>query len=256
MTLASKPSGMRMPGGSGEVQRPGYETAATKIVEFITATGLKPGERLPTERALSEQLGVSRTVVREAIKVLSATGIVRSQQGSGLYVNSEPHPFATAVIDVSMTVDPRDVDSLFEFRLTLEIKTARLAAERITPKELRTLQEAVELHRQSAEMQDFEQFNEADATFHLTIAESTRNPFLASAVATVFRLQDWAIKVVTGGTPGSLQVAAKEHSAILAAISDGLPERAAQAMQSHIATVMASYQQAARRRLMGDGPLS
>src|SRR5947209_6417913 len=137
MGLTNKATLMRAMDGA---RRPGYEKAAEKIVEFITTSGLKVGDRLPTERVLSQQLGVSRTVVREAVKMLAALGIVRTHQGSGLYVKSEPHPFASAVIDVSMSVDPKDVLSLFEFRCTLEVQTARLAAERITPKELRMLQ--------------------------------------------------------------------------------------------------------------------
>ena len=251
MALANKPPAHQT---MGSVRRPGYEKAAEKIVEFITASGFKAGDRLPTERALSQQLGVSRTVVREAVKMLAALGIVRTHQGSGLYVKSEPHPFATAAIDVSLSVDPADVLSLFEFRRTLEVQTARLAAERITPRELRMVQESIELNKQSAESNQKEQFYQSDVAFHQCIAEATRNPFLASAVATVVRLQHWATTIAIGGPPGSLRVAADQHVAILAAIRDGQPDKAAQAMQTHLDTVMASYQQELRRRLIGGMP--
>lgn len=230
--------------------RPRYEIAAARIVELITTAGLKAGDRLPTERALSEQLGVSRTVVREAVKVLAATGIVRTHQGSGLYVHNDPQSFKTAAIDISMSVDPKDINSLFEFRLMLELQTAYLAAERITPKELLALQDIVENNRVYAEAQNFDLFHETDTAFHMTIAESTRNPFLVSAIATVHRLQNWAVQIVAGGTPGSMQFAAEEHHTILVAIRSGQPEQAREAMRTHIQTVMTSYEQAVRRRLL------
>jgi len=249
MALANKPPAHQ---AMGNAHRPGYEKAAEKIVEFITASGLKVGDRLPTERALSQQLGVSRSVVLEAVKMLAALGIVRTLQGSGLYVKSEPHPFTSAAIDVSMSVDPKDVLSLFEFRRTLEVQTARLAAERITLKELRVLQESVTLNKQSAESHQKEQFYQSDVAFHQVIAEATRNPFLTSAVAMVVRLQHWATTIAIGGAPGSLLVAADQHAAILAAISEGQPDEAARMMQTHLDMVMASYQQEVRRRLISE----
>ena len=63
-----------------------YETVAAKIVKLIANRGLKPGAKLPTELEMTEMFGVSRTVVREAIKALASNGIVRSRQGSGLYL--------------------------------------------------------------------------------------------------------------------------------------------------------------------------
>lgn len=252
MTLVNKSSGIHATGRGDSIQQPGYEVAATKIAEFITSSGLKSGDRLPTERSLGEQLGVSRTVVREAIKLLTAVGIVRTHQGSGLYVTGEPHPFVNTAINLCMSVEPEDVLSLFEFRLTLELTTARLAAERITPKELRVLREAVELNKQSAETRQLKQFHESDAAFHRGLAEAARNSFLASAVATVFRLQDWAITIVVKGPPGSLLVAAEEHAAIFSAIYNGRPDEAAQAMRTHLETVITSYQHEVRRRLIGD----
>jgi DNA-binding FadR family transcriptional regulator len=236
------------------IRRPGYETAAAKIAEFITTSGLRPGDRLPTERALGERLGVSRTVVREAIKVLAATGLVRTRQGSGLYVAGEPRPFATAAIDLLMPVDPEHMLSLFEFRCTLEMQSARLAAERITPRELHALQEAVTLNRLGAESDRVDQFNEGDVSFHQGLAAASRNPFLASSVAAVLRLQRWAIAMVLAGVPGSLLVAAEQHAAILEAIRNGQSEAAAAAMQTHVQTVMSAYQQEVRRRLIGTAP--
>ncbi len=249
-TLESKTSDVQL---SGEVRLTGYELTATKILDLITSTNLKPGDRLPTERALGESLGVSRTVVREAVKLLSATGVVRAQQGSGLYVSSEPHPLMRSTIDIAKSVDPKDTQSFFEFRSTIEQQTARLAAERITPRELRALQEQVELNCHSAKANQIETvFHESDTAIHIGIAEATRNPFLVAEVIKIHRLQYWITQIVTGGPPGSLLKAAEQHNVLVAAISKGQPDDAAHAMQVHIETVLESYQQEVRRRLRGD----
>jgi DNA-binding FadR family transcriptional regulator len=136
----------------------------------------------------------------------------------------------------------------------LEMQTARLAAERITPREVRTLEEAVTVNRLGAESDQVDQFNEGDVSFHQGIAEASRNPFLAASVATVFRLQRWAIAMVLAGVPGSLLVAAEQHAAILDAIRSGQSEDAAAAMRTHVQTVMSAYQQEVRRRLVGAPP--
>lgn len=235
-------------------QRPGYEIMASKIVEIITANNLKPGDRLPTERALSEQLGVSRTVIREAVKVLVTTGLVRTQQGSGLYVNKEPRPFSFSTIDVSMSLDPQEVENLIEFRLTLELSTARYAAERITPREIIALQEALQQNRRGMEEGRLEDFHNGDVAFHIGIASATRNPFYISAVSTIFRLQDWAVNKLLGGTPGSLSRAVSEHEEILKALQHGLSLEAEQSMREHIETTRENYHTEVRRRLAMDMP--
>ncbi len=232
--------------------RPGYEVISSKIIEFITTSHLKTGDRLPTERALSEQLGVSRTMIREAVKLLIAKGIVRSLQGSGLYVESEPSTFAVPTFDFLKAVGPEDVQSFFEFRLNIEIQTARLAAERITHKELLLLQAAVSLNKQGAKAHQLDLFSKSDDDFHCAIAEATRNPFLISTVKTIMRLQYWIVALTIGSIPGSLPIAAEQHEIILSAIQNGQSKDAATAMSVHIETTHANYQLAMRRRLMGD----
>src|SRR5215472_13188563 len=204
--------------------RPAYETIAGKITELITSADLKPGDRLPTEHELSEQLGVSRTVVREAVKVLVATGLVYTRRGSGLYVDNKVSPFATTMLDSLTPFDPSDVISLYEFRLTLEPPAARLAAERITPHELRELREVVALNRQSAETQQRQQWSESDAALHRVIAEATHNPFLASTIATTTRAQSWVFDIAAGRTQALLLTYAEQHATILEAIQEGEPE--------------------------------
>lgn len=232
--------------------RPAYETIATKITELISSSGLKSGDRLPTEHELSEQLGVSRTVIREAIKVLVARGQVYTRRGSGLYVADKADSFTTMMHDSLTPVDPIQVISLYEFRLTLEITAARLAAERITPHEIHALREIVALNRQSAEEQQRQLWSESDAAFHQAVAEATHNPFLASTITTATHVQRWVFDIAAGRTQELLVTYAEQHATILDAIQEGMQDVAAQAMQTHLECALTHSKQEIRRRLGAD----
>lgn len=239
-------------GGAIAQYRPQYEVVSEKIVEFIHQAGLKPGDRLPTEQGLGEQLGVSRNIVREAIKYLTATGLVAARKGVGIYVAGKPRLIASPAINLSMQVDPEHIQALFDFRCMQEMLTTRIATEQITLVELRELERIVALNRRYAQTGEWEPFLASDDDFHRTIAQATHNPFFVETVSSVLQLQRWAIKVVTGGAPGSLVIAAEQHEAVFTAIKDGQPEAAAQAVKAHIETVLANYRQEARRRLLSD----
>jgi DNA-binding FadR family transcriptional regulator len=234
------------------VYRPGYETIAAKIIEFIQSERLRPGDRLPTEQGLAEQLGVSRAMVREAVKILTASGHVRTRRGSGIYVSEGARPFASAAINLSLPVDPEHMRALFEFRCMQEMLTVRLATEHITLAELRSLEKAVLLNRSAAEAGQWGPFIESDDAFHNSIAQASHNPFLAETVATVLRLQRWTVKMSTGGAPGSLLNSADQHDTIFAAIKDGQPDAAVQAVKTHVESVLQAYLQDVRRRLLLD----
>ncbi len=239
-------------GVDGSRYQPGYEAIAEKIVELIATAGLKAGDRLPTEQHLAQQLGVSRTMVREAVKILTAGGHVRTRRGSGIYVNDRRLSSSGTIMNLFMPVDPEHILALFEFRCMQEMLTTRLATERITMTELRTLERAVTLNRQGAETGQWELFIENDNAFHQGIAEATHNPFLADTIATVLRLQRRAVKIMTGGAPGSQLNSARQHETIFNAMKDGKATAAAEAMKMHIETVIADYQQEVRRRLLLD----
>jgi len=151
-----------------------------------------------------------------------------------------------------MPVDPEHMHALFEFRCLQEMHAVRLATQHITLAELREVEKALALNRQGAELGRWDLFIEHDNAFHHGIAKASHNPFLAETVATVLHLQRWAVRMVTGGAPGSQLIAADQHDAIFAALKDGQADVAAQAMKNHIDTVIQSYQQDVRRRLLLD----
>jgi GntR family transcriptional regulator, transcriptional repressor for pyruvate dehydrogenase complex len=234
-----------------------YQAVASRIMQLIAETGLKPGDRLPTERELGRELGVSRHTVSQAVKVLAVSGVLRSRQGSGIYVTHTSPPTASAFIDVTVRGDPQQVQQLCEFRMILEMQTARLAAERITPRLLRRIEDAALATQSSAERQDSRQFTEADTEFHSGIAEATGNAYLISAVSTVIRMQFWTMNTAVGSdghTTGNPISAAAQHLAIFQRIRDGDGDAAALLMQQHIQTVLEAYQLELRRRMNSDLP--
>jgi DNA-binding GntR family transcriptional regulator len=131
------------------------------------------------------------------------------------------------------------------------MQTARLAAQRISVAELRILETALATNRHAAAEEDWDAFLRSDDEFHRGIAVAAHNVFFVETVASIMRLQRWAIKVLTGGAPGSMQASVEQHSALYHAIRDGTPDRAAEAARVHVESVFAAYQQEARRRLIG-----
>lgn len=216
------------------VVRP-YEQIVRQIQEAIRDDGLSEGDRLPTERELAETFGVSRSVVREAIKVLSAQGLVESRQGSGLYVRNRPIESVTRAIVLSVSPDSDAVERLFEFRRLLEVDAARLAAQRATDRQIEQLGDIIAAYDPSLEAPpNWERFSEVDDTIHSIIASASGNPYLDLMVASVRAMMRDVI-VLVADHPGSIDEAMRHHRAILAALVAHDPDLAAREMERHVA---------------------
>lgn len=169
---------------------------------ILNGTTLKPGERM-METKLAEELGVSRTPVREAIRKLELEGLVVMLPRKGAYV-----------ADISS----RDLVELFEVRGALESLAAGLAAERITAEELEQLEQI--LHRISfyVETKDLEKLIEADTEFHDVLYTASRNRKLSSIIAAM-REQIQRFRTNSLAKPGRMREALIEHKKIVEAIS-------------------------------------
>src|SRR5436305_12726733 len=154
----SAPTGDGRAAGSGGY-RPGYEVVAEQIMRLIAEREMVPGDRMPTERELAARLGASRTVVREAIKILSAGGRVSAQKGRGLYVaDGEGMLGASRFGGFFMPTNLDHIFMLFEFRRVQEIAASRLAATQASPAELRVIEAAVQTCRHGHQTDDTVQF--------------------------------------------------------------------------------------------------
>ena len=118
---------------SGERYRPGYELVAERLLQYVADEGLRPGDRLPTERGLAEILHTTRNVTREAVKVLAALGRLSVRKGAGIFVAAPSGFMAGEMLAHFQPTDLDHVLMLLDFRRLIETETARLAATLATP---------------------------------------------------------------------------------------------------------------------------
>jgi len=239
-----------VPAGS---YRPGYELVAEQILQLIAELELRPGDRMPTENELAAQLGSSRTMVREAVKILSAIGRVRAHKGRGLYVADDDGMLGSG--RWGGFFHPTDLDHvymLFEFRRVQETAASRLAATHATPGELRSIETAAETCRQGYLSGQATLFDRGDDDFHLGIAAASHNHFLVASVREARRLQRQSTVIGLHGTVGGHAAEAiEEHAAIYQAIRDGDAEAAAQATAVHLDKTLDDYRREIQRRVFG-----
>jgi GntR family transcriptional regulator, transcriptional repressor for pyruvate dehydrogenase complex len=241
-------AGREIPG----VYRPRYELVAEQILQLISELDLHPGDRMPTEKDLASRLGTSRTVVREAVKILSATGRVSAQKGRGLYVaDSESMLGARQWGGFFVPTNLDHIFMLFEFRRVQEMQASRLAARRASPSELRVIETAVQTCRHGYTSGNNAEFDQGDDGFHLGVAAASHNFFLVSAVREARMLQRQASVIGLRGIGGRADAAVEEHDAIYRAIRDGEPEAAAQATSVHLDSTLEDYRREIQRRVFG-----
>ncbi|WP_202868789.1 FadR/GntR family transcriptional regulator [Kribbella antibiotica] len=238
---------------SAGAYRPGYELVAEQILQLIAELGLHPGDRMPTENELATQLGSSRTMVREAVKILSAIGRVRAHKGRGLYVADDDGMLGSG--RWGGFFHPTDLDHvymLFEFRRVQETAASRLAATHATPAELRAIEAAGETCRQGYLTEQVAVFDRGDDDFHLGIATASHNHFLVASVREARRLQRQSSVIGLHGTVGGHATeAVEEHAAIYQAIRDGDPDAAAHATAVHLDNTLEDYRRQIQRRVFG-----
>ena len=202
---------------------------------------------------MAARLGTSRTMVREAVKILSAIGRVRAQKGRGLYVaDDEGMLGSTRWGNFFLPTDLDHVYMLFEFRRVQELAASRLAATRATPAELRAIEVAADTCRQGHLTGEAALFDRGDDDFHLGIAAASHNQFLVVAVREARRLQHQSSAIGLHGTVGGHAAEAiDEHTAIYRAIRDGDPDEAARAAAVHLDNTLEDYRREIQRRVFG-----
>lgn len=159
------------------------EQVATQIQQLIIDGGYAPGDRIPTERELCEQLSVSRTVIREGIKALQERGLVRVVPGSGTYISKVEGNHVSRSISLFFRGNNYAFRDLLEIRKSLEVEIAGLAALRATESEIQDLESAV--HKMRTLLEDvplstdsLEEFAQADLQFHQSLARASHNSLL------------------------------------------------------------------------------
>lgn len=190
---------------------------------------VSPGERLPAERELAEQLGVARISLREAIRQLREDGYVEVRRGStgGTYVTELRRP--AEAWRARMRDQAGEIDDIVDFRIALETQTATLAAQRCTEVSLAPVQESLVALRDAIGRTAFRQ---ADSRFHVALARAARNERLVDAVETargeLFSPRD----LLMFREP--VEETLRDHQAIFEAVRAGDADGAAEAMRAHL----------------------
>ncbi|MGD0196968.1 MAG: FCD domain-containing protein [Solirubrobacteraceae bacterium] len=212
--------------------------AAVRLIEnAIVARQLSPGDRLGTESELAAQLGVSRPAVREAVRLLARSNLVRAARGpgGGVFVAQTPDGGLAATVSdaiaAMLTNRLTSIRELTEVRVLLEVPLAGLAAERAEPATIATLREAIEEATRHAN--DEQTQRETDTRFHWTIADASGNRVACALVAWSHQVLQPALKELIA--PAIVEsVARDQHSEIVDAIEQRKPAAAERAMREHL----------------------
>lgn len=211
-------------------------TVADDLLERIIAGDFGPGDPLPTEAEIGDEFDVSRVTVREALRTLSARGIVRVVSGVGSRV--APVEAWRSVPDALRYRAARGDDAtvseqLISTRRLIECEAAALAAPRISATALAECDECVEAMVEASAKADVDSFVAADLRFHSVIMEASANLFLAVLLAPLTEVLAER-RTQTSRVPQIQEHAIAEHRAIVAALRSGSGPAAREAMDHHL----------------------
>jgi GntR family transcriptional regulator, transcriptional repressor for pyruvate dehydrogenase complex len=208
-----------------------YAEVASQISRLIEAGRFKPGDRLPPERDLAEMFGVSRTSVRDAIRVLEMRGLVEPRHGEGTIVKHVPiDAIVSPLADVLVSSKNLTAD-LFDMRKMLEPPIARAAAFRATDDDVRALEQIVD--HQARRVAAGQVAIEDDTAFHYRIATAAKNQVVLRTMDVLMDLLSDS-RVRSLQAPGRAEKSLEGHRRILDAIRRRDPEAAAVRMRRHI----------------------
>ncbi len=203
------------------------------LTEEIVSRRLPPNELLPKEQALAEQLGVSRMVIRESLRMLAALGLVDVRHGVGVYVNPPEAWEVAEPLSLLLRADRESLMRWLEVRALFEVGLVRLAASRADEPNLEALSAAQERMRTSEQP---EEVVSADLDFHLALSAATGNPLFEVLMGPIMKpVREHLLSAVR--IPGRRAQSIAEHEAIVQAVADRDPERAAALMEKHLSVV-------------------
>jgi len=214
------------------------EQVLNKLRSMIIDGELKPGDKVPSERALMERFGVGRPAVREALQSLHMQGLITITHGERSRVNeisastvfNQSDDVARLLLDAS----PGNLEHLKQARRMFELGIVRAAAEKATPEDIDRLRALLEEQRSHLPPTGEDRaFIEADMRFHTAIAEILGNPIIAAVSGAMLRwLLEYHVSLLHWS--GKEDVTMSEHERILAALAENDPEKAATEMTIHL----------------------
>ncbi|MDA8874269.1 FadR family transcriptional regulator [Winogradskyella sp.] len=205
------------------------------IKELINLKNLEPGEKLPSERMLSDKFGVSRGLIREAIQKLEVYGLLKSKPQSGTFIADIGVIAMNGMIDDILRLENQDFKSLVETRILLELKTVRLAALRRTEDDLLNMKAALNAYKEKViNGQDAVQ---EDLLFHLAIAKATGNSTINTFMLMITPQIITNFEEYHVCDKGLATKGIEEHQKIYDAIEQQNPQLAKKMMKKHFSVL-------------------
>jgi GntR family transcriptional repressor for pyruvate dehydrogenase complex len=212
-----------------------YEGAFAAIRRYVVQERLRPGDPLPSERQIQQQLGISRAPVREALRVLQSVGMIEARQGKGLFVRQmDLRPMVDAFASHFELFDADSFEHLLGLRQILELGAVELAAKQRTPDDLTGMAAILGSMRTRIKRQEL--VLEEDMGFHELLVRATHNSLLEHLYSC---LTPFLVAVRDGGklTEQVLGECLADHTAIYEAVRDQDAALAIRLMQEHLETV-------------------
>ena len=206
---------------------------AAEIEEAIVTKKIPPGDRLPSEMELCSQFGVSRTAVREALRTLSAKGMISIEKGRGIFVKSisSEHVSNSMHNYLEVTGTRSTMMEVIEARMIIEPAIAQYAALHHTEEDIIALKQNLEEMRLNTDQVEHARL---DMKFHLLIAEASGNSIMPLILNPIHRLMPSIKKKIMKSVPGAKKAALTWHKKVLDAIESRDPQKAYLAMKGHL----------------------
>lgn len=219
------------------------DQVAAQLQGLITSGAFRAGEKLPSERELCELLGVSRTVVREAVRALVVKGLLEVRPGGGMAVRAPDTALVSELMSVMLRTDSGEIafGHVHEVRRLLEVEIAGLAAERRDDEDIARME--LQLRAMVEHEADHRRWAEADVAFHAAIAAATHNPLYPILLGTIVDLL-MEVRLTGIALPGTAQRAHRYHVPLFERIRAGDRLGACKAMADHLRESETTFQKA------------
>jgi GntR family transcriptional repressor for pyruvate dehydrogenase complex len=207
--------------------------AAENLIEYVDDVRLEPGSYLPSEAELARQLSISRPVVREALRLLEATGVVQVVNGRGAMIRAPSSDVLTGFFERATKLRPEAIVETLELRSGNEMLSAALAAQRRTDEDLVRLQSISSAMRD--DLASPRRFGEHDVALHLAIARASQNTMLFHVIESLRSAMERSIeeRLERPETQSLIEHTQQLHEDIVEAIAQRNPDLAREAMERH-----------------------
>lgn len=208
-----------------------YSEVVSRLISLILRC--KPGDRLPPEREITEELGVARSTVREAMRSLAFLGAVEPKQGDGVYVGRVDEKVLNRVVEMGLLFQKSKVSEVIEVRRLLETEAARLAARNRTTEDCETLRQSVA--NMNSNLGNLDPFTALDLEFHIAVSRAGQNSVLEYLINSLRGLLEMWIERAFSSPSIDMERISMEHEAVCDAIVAGEPAKAGDLMDVHLA---------------------